>query len=203
MDTSIEREKRKYTTLWADVPDYRKDSPGEMYIEHFLSFFEKEIKERDTLIDFGCGTGKVAKHFLEKGLFLTLVDFCDNCLDEEVALLTQLCFEQVRFVEACLWTLPDTLPAADWIYCCDVLEHIPEEHIDAVLAGMAARTKKGGYFSIHLAEDVFGTHLLGHPLHVTIKPKEWWQAKLSTHWQIASAPTSTPHIYHCCLLKKQ
>lgn len=199
MDPLIEQEKRKYTHIWQDLPDYRKDSPGEMYVDHFLRFFENQIKEKDTLIDFGCGTGKVTKHFLDKGLFLTLVDLCDNCLDEEIALLAQLCFEQIRFQQACLWELPSTLPPADWIYCCDVLEHMPEERIDAVLAAMAARTKKGGYLSIHLSEDLFGTQLLGHPLHLTIKPKEWWQAKLRAHWQIASEPTSTPHLYHCCL----
>ncbi len=184
MDKLTKQEKTKYEALWAHLPQYRELSPGFELAHRFLDFFQKEIKPGQTLIDFGCGTGRVTQEFLGKGLFLSLVDLSSNCLDEAVMLLTQLCPDQVRFYEACLWDLPKNLIPSHWIYCCDVLEHIPESQIDQVLQGMSARTRRGGYFSISLCDDKLG-EAIGESLHLTVKTRAWWEEKISHYWRIA------------------
>ena len=203
MDPLTLKEKRKYELLFERLPEYRRDSPGEMFVDHFLECFKDDLKAGDRLIDFGCGSGKVAKIFLMKNLDVTLVDFCSNCLDEDVSALTMLLSDQLRFVEACLWDLPKELTNVDWIYCCDVLEHIPESQIDAVLKGMAERTEKGGYLSICLKEELNGNQLVGEPLHLTVRDKAWWKEKVSTHWQIHKEVIVFEELYfNCCILRK-
>ncbi len=90
---------------------------------------------------------------------------------------------------------------ADWIYCCDVLEHIPESQIDLVLQGMAERMGKGGYLSICLKEDLFGTASMGEPLHLTVKDKSWWKQKLSTYWQIQQEAVAFEGICLRCVTR--
>jgi SAM-dependent methyltransferase len=142
------------------------------------------ISKGNSIIDFGCGTGQVAKDFLAQELKVTLIDHAENCLDEEISLLTKLFPEKIQFVEACLWDLPDHLKPADWIFCCDVLEHIPESQVERVLSGMAQRTLKGGFLSICLAEDLFGHKAMGIPLHLTVNDQSWWETKIAAHWKI-------------------
>ena len=81
-----------------------------------------------------------------------------------------------------------------WIYCCDVLEHIPEEKIDKVLAQMAERMRYGGYFSICLQEDLAGKQL-GHSLHLNVKGKEYWEEKISQFFQIVGVDAVADDLY--------
>jgi SAM-dependent methyltransferase len=201
MDKIALREKKKYDLLWKENPDYRILSPGEEFFSHFADTFSQEIKEGDLLIDFGCGCARVAKKFLEIGLQVLLVDFSPHCLDAEVAFLLNLFANQLQFQEACLWDLPKDIPVAEWIYCCDVLEHIPESHVDKVLLGMAERTEKGGYLSICLEEDSFGKKV-GEPLHLTIKERDWWRKKISSYWRIEKEFVTLDCYYNCCVKKK-
>ncbi len=183
MDPELLQERAKYDLIWSQYPSYRDCSPGEIFSAFFLRYFEAQIQAGQSLIDFGCGTGRASRPFLEKGLQVVLVDFSSYALDEQIGNLAALIPDQLLFVQACLWKLPKRLSSADWIYCCDVLEHIPEKRIDAVLKGMASRMKKGGYLSICLQEDLSGKQL-GFPLHLTVRDRVWWLEKLSRYFSV-------------------
>jgi len=165
MDERVINEKAKYDLIWRDCPNIRESSAGEAFAPFFLEGFGSEMRAGQTLIDFGCGTARVAKSFLNKGLNVTLVDISPYALDEEIRNMLILFANQVHFVQACLWQLPKELKSAYWIYCCEVLEHIPEDYLDAVLSQMSERMRFGGYISIHLKESS--------------RSKEWWEKKLS------------------------
>lgn len=201
MDPLLLKEKEKYTFLWDQVPEYREQSPGETALKYFLRQFDSQIKPGDKIIDFGCGTGRVARNFLARGLDVTLVDFCSNCLDPEIELLLSLFPERIRFVEACLWDLPQDLHQAEWIYCCDVLEHIPEEKMELVLKGFRGFNLKGGHFNIALKEDLFGISALNAPLHLCVQDKDWWAKKILSHWQIECMLIDAEEIYLGCSIK--
>lgn len=158
---TTEQEKAKYEKTWRER-DYRVCSPGEIVLPDFLS----REPQRGSLVDFGCGTGRATKKLKEAGFNVTGVDIANNCVD------TGIPFEQ-----ACLWEKPFK---ADWAYSCDVLEHIPPEHVDAVLKNMDT---DNCYLHIHLKEDKFGARV-GEKLHLTIKPHSWWLDKISKHWNI-------------------
>ena len=175
------REKEKYTLLWNSIPQYRENSAADFLIPVFLAYFSKEIQPGERVIDFGCGVGRSTLPLLSQGLLVDLVDFAKPCLDATIFLLTAS--EKAHFWEACIWDLPQDLPHADWIVCFDVLEHLPEEKIEAALQGMANKMKKGGLFSIDLRKDQFGA-LIGEALHLTLQTKEWWQKQISAHFLI-------------------
>ncbi len=199
MEKELVKEKAKYDLIWSQYPSYRDCSPGEVFAPFFLRYFSSELKPVQSIIDFGCGTGRAANAFIAQHLDVRLVDFSPHCLDEQISALVHLCPESLSFTEACLWKLPETLKAAEWIYCCDVLEHIPQRRINQVLKGMAERMKLGGYLSICLQEDLSGKQL-GFPLHLTVKDRTWWLKKLSNYFTVLKEDPILEGINLNCLI---
>ena len=76
-------EREKYDKAW-ESSQYRKYSPGERIFDKIVNQLEPE--EGDTLIDFGCGTGRAAQKFADMGLEVTGVDIAENALDEGVSI---------------------------------------------------------------------------------------------------------------------
>ncbi len=67
----------------------------------------------------------------------------------------------------------------DLVICTDVLEHVPEDEVGKVLIELMNYTNKVLYLAIctKAAGKKFSN---GENVHVTIKPKEWWESMLST-----------------------
>lgn len=165
-------EQLKYSLMWHDE-GYRKSAPNE---EKFLpvvvdAICELGIKKKDTIIDYGCGNGAAVNLFNKIGMNASGVDFVEHALDREIP-----------FIRSCLWELPDI--SSKWAFSTDVMEHIPEEKVTAVLDGIRARTTHGAYFLIHLGKDPWGFRVegVGEELHVTQKPAEWWANLLFERW---------------------
>jgi len=168
---SLERiEREKYEKVWG-FKEYRQHSPGERVVVDAIE--RLGMGHGDSVIDYGCGPGRATAKFNALGYNALGVDHADNCLDQNVS---------VMFTRACLWDLP--ILASDWAFCCDVMEHIPEEKVDPVLEQIRVRTRKGAYFQIALCDDHFGHALLGEPLHLTVKPSRWWEQKLRGLWRV-------------------
>lgn len=187
-------EKEKYDVVWRDYPCYRDCSPGEDFVPFFFEGFKGQIRAGQTITDFGCGTARVAKEFVAKGLHVSLVDISPYCLDQDIRNMLTLFSHQIEFHQGCLWHLSDAIKSTYWIYCCDVLEHIPEEKIDLVLEQLSRRMRHGGYFSICLKEDLAGKKL-GHPLHLNVKGREYWEEKLSTYFKIVGVDAIADDLY--------
>lgn len=141
MDLLSHSEKEKYEKIWQDGR-YRNSSPGYKLAKLFF-YYAKNAKD-ESVTDFGCGTGRAALRFLGNKMHVQLVDITESALDESIKSLCHI-DERVRFVEASVWELPDEVVATDWIFSADLLEHLPEERIDAALRNMASRTKKRRY----------------------------------------------------------
>ncbi len=189
------QEKQKYEKMWQQDP-YRATSPGYLAAQDFLTFFEKRLQPSDLLIDFGCGTGMAAIPFLQAGLNVSLVDIAENCLSENIETLKILSPERIQFFTSSLWELPKSLPSSDWIYCIDVLEHLPPEKVEPSLKGMAQRTKKGGALQVFLIDEGMG-RMIGETLHLTLRPLAWWTEKISSYWEIEKIETILPGIRYC------
>jgi len=175
-------EEEKYTKMWA-LDTYRKVSPGLEAQEIFFSYFAEEIQKQDHIIDYGAGTGMCSSGFLEKGLSVTLVDIAPNCLNPQIIPLMLLYQDRLSFVQAPLWDLPPSLPKASFSYCCDVLEHIPENLIDKTLKNISKRTKKGAFFQIFFQPETFGDQI-EEELHLTLHDQSWWLKKLSCYFPV-------------------
>lgn len=161
-----EREREKYERIWAE-PSYRKYAPGEHHIESAVSGLG--MKPGDSLIDFGCGCGRGAQRLKDLGFQVTGIDHAANCLDPHCTF---------DFMEACLWDLPKLHAAFG--YCTDVMEHIPSEKVEQVLAGIA-RSCDAAYFSISTVDDSCGS-LIGQKLHMTIMDAANWNRVMGRFW---------------------
>lgn len=167
--TTPDVEKRKYERMW-EVDIYRKNSPGEHLVDGAID--ELGIEPGHSVIDFGCGPARATQYLQDFGCEVLGIDIAENCRDKGV---------NIPFRLACLWALPDDIDPADWGYCCDVMEHIPPEHVDAVLAGIRRLSARGAFFNIAFFNDGFG-NVIGERLHLTVRGLKWWIAKLKEHW---------------------
>lgn len=168
---TADRERRKYEKMWTEVPNYRTNSPGEKLVNRFLELAQWE--KGDELIDCGSGTGRAAKRLSDAGFDVTMLDITETATDPDIKL---------PFIQDCLWSMDAGLHF-DWVYCTDVLEHIPTEHVDAVLDNLACMTGYGAFMQIALFPDGFGARI-GQTLHLTVKPAEWWADKIGRLWDI-------------------
>jgi hypothetical protein len=175
-EPEILAEHEKYQRMW-DIPNYRAIAPG----EHVAGVFclAANPKPTDHVIDFGAGTGRgAAKIHKNRKCKVTMLDFADNCLDQEVR---DGLADDFRFFKTDL-TKPFHMPG-DIGYCTDVMEHIPPEDVDTVLRNIFANTKKV-FFQISTVPDHMG-QLIGQHLHLTVKDFDWWSEKLSSYGEIA------------------
>lgn len=167
-DDLIATERRKYEK--AHLTDaYRESSPGERIAPRVLDWIQ-ELGAM-SLTDYGCGTGSAMKVFADRGLNVRGVDIVAPPDPPGVV------------HEASLWAMGAEVPATDFAFSCDVLEHIPPAMVDACLRGIRGRARLGGFFQIATREDSIGAEI-GEVLHLTIRPPEWWAEGVARHFAV-------------------
>lgn len=160
------REREKYEQVWKHS-EYRRQAPGERYISLAVQLLG--AKRGETIIDFGCGTGRAAQRLQDMGYCVTGVDFAANCLDEGIT---------VPLVQACLWDMP--VIKAKFGFCTDVMEHIPNERVEEVLKQISERCSSA-FFNISTGSDNMGA-LIGKTLHLTVMNAANWEKLLIKYW---------------------
>jgi hypothetical protein len=161
-------EQGKYAEIWRDVPDYRKYSPGLDNVPRFMQLMQPLPHE--SLADIGCGSGEAGLMFAKAGLDVTWVDITDQGLSPDVP--------RGRFIQSPLWGDWDARVDLDYGFCCDVMEHIPTEYTMLALDRVISVCRLA-WFQIALVPDEFGK-VIGQPLHLTVRPFEWWLDRLRT-----------------------
>lgn len=170
MTDHLESERAKYRRVWEWNP-YRKQADGEPVVD--TAFKLMGCQPGESLIDWGCGTGIPAQMFAKKGLTVTGFDIAPNCLNEGI---------DIPLVVGCLWEPPFGL-YADYGFCTDVLEHLPEEHVQTALGEIKARSVKAAFIQVDTVLDTSGPKM--NPpqrLHLTVQPMSWWKWNLERHW---------------------
>jgi 2-polyprenyl-3-methyl-5-hydroxy-6-metoxy-1,4-benzoquinol methylase len=175
--TKIEQDERAtYRDIWSSVDAYADHAPGEQWAPLFLALVGDA---RGTLLDAGCGTGKGGLVLAEAGFDVTLADFTSYGLTPDARALP--------FASICLWhdlrpiTLGKGHPGRmsfDYVYCCDVLEHVPPQFTMLVVDQLLRVTRHGLFLSVALTPDHFGAWI-GKPLHQTVQAFTWWRDSLS------------------------
>jgi len=160
-------EQQKYQIMW-QYDGYRNVSPGEEIVEFFISHFIKLFNPDGRIIDFGCGTGRAAAKLHEFGYDIILIDFTDNCRDQEALSLP--------FIQ---WDITNPIPvSSEWGFCTDVMEHIPPEDVDTVINNLLSASERV-FFQISTIPDVMGG-VINAPLHLTVESGEWWKNKFES-----------------------
>lgn len=114
-------------------------------INKFLSL----LPANANIIDIGCGSGRDARIFSEKGLSVLGIDFSQNLLNiaKETAPLAEF---QLMDIETA--TLPQT--SFDGAWACCSLVHIPKKTLPIVLKNIHASLKDQGIFFLTLKNGV-------------------------------------------------
>lgn len=99
--------------------------------------FLQRLPDQGKILDFGCGSGRDAKVFLNLGYEVEAVDGCRE-LCEMAAEYTGIVVRQMDFMEL------DVREKYDGIWACASVLHLPYEELRAVLAKMAAALKENG-----------------------------------------------------------
>jgi SAM-dependent methyltransferase len=189
----VARERETYEAMWL-VEDYAKTSPGGQLVPAFMemsgakptAYASDSLLEnlrakgmggllrpyQQTVLDAGCGSGKGAVALQQAGFRVEMCDLTTAGLIEDAI--------NIPFHEACLWDplKPQVGRTYDWVYCCDVLEHIPTPFVMLAVSRLLEVAHKGVFLSIALQGDNFGIWV-GKPLHQTVMGFVQWRDVLS------------------------
>lgn len=173
--TLTERETETYTEALT-LPQYGAFSPGEQYADLFASLASPGA----TVLDAGCGTGKGMLALAARGFDVYGVDLTDVGLVPEAR----------RFpvtTGVTLWRPIPQIPRAgawrrhqtpyDYVYCTDVLEHVPLPFTLLVVERLLQAATHGVFLSISLVPDSFGVWV-GHSLHHSVRRYDEWRQDL-------------------------
>jgi 2-polyprenyl-3-methyl-5-hydroxy-6-metoxy-1,4-benzoquinol methylase len=130
-------------------------------VDKFIHY-KDTLKSLDvkTILDYGCANGK----------FKVFMDSQD--LPYEV-------FEYDPGVPG-----KDVLPKpADFVVCCDVMEHVEPELLDSVMQHLKSLVIKGGFFNISTVK----AHTIlsdGTNAHKIVENGDWWVDKFSEYFDL-------------------
>jgi len=180
------QEREKYSDMWT-VDAYGEHSPGEKYVSVFMEMISAtrppETDYKAIVLDAGCGSGKGALELHRNGFSVRCCDFTNEGLVPQA--------KKFPFQQVCLWNDLRVQGAAngwekfDYVYCCDVMEHIPVALTMLVAARLLEVTKRAAFFSISFQPDVMG-YWIGKPLHETVMPFVWWRDQFNAIGRVTS-----------------
>lgn len=150
-----------YRQLHQERPDYGKSSAR--LRETIVALIRSGTLVRaewapKTILDFGCGKSPVVDE-IAADLDLTAYRY-DPAIEEHA-------------------TLPVT--AADVVINTDVLEHLDQAEVDLLLADIAGLSPNA-FFNVATA-PARAVLPSGENAHATVQDPDWWQAKLSEHFE--------------------
>lgn len=184
-----EQEANAYAELWSSVSAYRRNSPGEQYARVFHDIVNDAGA---TVLDAGCGEGRGMVALAKLGYHVAGVDITDAGLNAEARaypFIKETVWNDLRPVVYILHASQKDVFAADsvdYIYCCDVLEHLPTQYTMLAVDQMLRVTKKGLFLSIFFIQDGYGPWV-GRPLHQTVQPFTWWRDALREIAEVVEA----------------
>ncbi|KKL15753.1 hypothetical protein LCGC14_2502440 [marine sediment metagenome] len=152
-------EREKYEAVWS-LDIYRIKCHSLNLWENHREIFPENFR---TALDIGCGLGYLMAAWNEEGYDAWGIDIAANCLASDISARWGK-----RFIVENLWEM-ELGVHFDLGICADVMEHIPEEFIERTLKNIARHCNET-IFSI----ANFSSNSLGHNLHLTQKPLDWW-----------------------------
>lgn len=182
-----------YSDVWSGLDHYADTAPGQGWAGRFAALTGAEAGA--TVLDAGAGSGKGALALSAQGFKVAMCDLTPEGLIETA--------QDLPFQQACLWhdlrpvaflsnlalglTLSsDDEMAVDWVFCCDVMEHLPKEFTLLSIANMLAIARHGVFLSITFVPDNFGV-MVGKPLHQTVESFVWWKERLAEIGHVVEA----------------
>ncbi len=151
-------EPEKYRRCY-QLPEYKM---GPRRMAHALANIDL-IPEGASYLDVACGRAETVKHALARGVMATGLDFVEDLCDG------------VTVLHGNMLKMPFALAQFEYVSCYDAVEHLPTDQVDTALNELfrVARTE------LRISTNDARSHLGDLELHLTRKPRAWWEAKLT------------------------
>jgi hypothetical protein len=155
LNTILEKYKNWYQYMHENT-DYFHGFSLKLFIPNITSLIENSNIR--TALDYGCGKAVLhTKYSLKEFWGLDKLDKYDPGVKE--------------------WSEPPTIKY-DLIFCIDVMEHIEENDIDAVLQHIYNLTNRVAFFSIS-TRPAKKNLPDGTNAHKTVQSEQWWHEKIN------------------------
>ncbi len=149
-------EKEKYDRLWQLK---RHHSLCATRLPHYVHAY---ARPGERILDIGCGDGTSVRIMREMGLQAFGVDISLNGLRID---------ERFVFVmESPVWDMPYDDNQFDISCSTDLLEHLPEDKVEAAISEICRVTKR---LTVHFVETV-PDEKFGMTMHLTMQEPQWW-----------------------------
>lgn len=169
----VAQQRELYQEVWTTSDRYADVSPGANNVGLFLDMVAGVARAGQTVLDAGTGSGKGALALDAAGFTVTVCDLTYEGLLPEVR-----ANRRIGSTDECsIWHDLTIYGRFDWVYCCDVLEHIPPEYTMLTISRLLDVARSGVFLSIALVPDQFGVWV-GEHLHQTVQPFTWWRDRL-------------------------
>lgn len=179
MTTLQAQEAALYTDVWHTVNQYGEVSPGQRYVPLFLDMARvPPTRYALTVLDAGTGSGKGALALKAAGFEkVILCDHTNAGLVPEAQDLPFCCASLWDDLRQPLGYVPGG--KVDYVYCSDVLEHIPPTFTMLTVRRLLDVARQGVFLSIALQPDVNG-YWVGRPLHQTVQGFVEWRDQIAS-----------------------
>jgi len=167
----------RYSGVWANLPLYGEFSPA----VETLPVFRALAPAPALVLDAGCGSGKGAVALVDAGYEVLMTDLTNEGLCAEA--------RRLSFRRSCLWKplRPQVkVGQVDYVFCVDVLEHVPQQFVMLAVDQMLALARGGVFLQVAFTPDSFGVWL-GESLHVTLQSYTWWRDSLAEVGRVVEA----------------
>ena len=101
------------------------------YTKPYILFLQEFLKKNHiaTVVDVGCGDWQTFRYINWEGIQYTGYDVVPSIIDRNSALFGQ---PSIQFIHADALTIP--LPSANLLICKDVLQHLPNQEVQKLIA---------------------------------------------------------------------
>jgi ubiquinone/menaquinone biosynthesis C-methylase UbiE len=147
-----------------------------------------------SVLDVGCAYGFLVKRLRDKGIEAYGVDISQYAIDHA----PQEVKPYLKVASAHDLPFPDK--SIDLIYCASVLEHIPEEFLDKVIAEFQ-RVAKRAILGIAYKDPWSRLDIHSDISHVTIHDEIWWRQKLPANFEMLDVCVEDSKTYRRGMMK--
>ena len=178
----------KVTEYTKDYYDEHKDA-GLDYLGH--GYWQEEYAKMVTeacktpregfVVDAGCACGSILKGFQKLNMRVLGVDLNEYMIGHG---RTHFGFYVNELHCGSISDTPALTESVDLVHTAQVLEHIPEEHMDAILQEFSRIIKKTGrvFICLDAVKDGETKEMyMGDPTHLSIFPTDYWTKLFAKH----------------------
>ena len=162
--------------------DYTKGSPREIEIKTIQATIIKELAKPGKCVIAGCSNGELVRQCRNQGMDAHGFDVIPNLRD--------IAFEEVRdyLRVGSLTDIPfDASDGFDTLVAIDVLEHIPERDIPAMVEQWTLMGLQKLVLLINLNQ-------FWYPGHITLRPIPWWAEQWRFRFRLSQTLRRVEHL---------